>query len=180
MARAAQRSAPVRRLVAEPLTARGFAPFGDVIASSGPAVEINQGKGRRFADLACLDLDTEDGRPAISRVACRAETAPVPLRVMERHPLGTQVFVPLDGQHYLVVVAPAGEAPAADAFRAFIAAGHQGINYHRGVWHHPMIALDTDCEFLEVHRSGPGANCDEIPVPVPITVDVPAPHPVSS
>lgn len=160
------------RLVAEPLTAEGFAPFGDVIESGGAFNEINQGKGRRYSELARLDLAAEHGYPTISRVACIAEDLPVPLRVMERHPLGTQVFVPLDGQRYLVVVAPAGEPPAIADFRVFIARSTQGINYHRGVWHHPMIALDADCEFIEVHRGGPGVNCDESPIAHHVVADL--------
>ena len=158
-------------LVAEPLTAAGFAPFGDVIEAGGDSRPINQGKGRRFPDLAQLDLDAEGGHAAVSIVTCVAEARPVPLRLMERHPLGTQVFMPLNGQRYLVVVAPAGQAPGVSDFRAFVADGHQGINYHRGVWHHPMIALDADCAFVEVHRGGPGANCDETPIHANVMLD---------
>lgn len=159
-------------LRAAPLSQAAFAPFGDVIDTTGSYDSINQGMGRRYPDLARLDIENDDGRVAISRVACMAEDVPVSLRLVERHPLGSQAFMPLNGQRYLVVVAPAGAAPKASALRAFIADGDQGINYHRGIWHHPMIALDTACEFLEVHRAGPGHNCDEAKLDTEVLVEL--------
>ena len=89
---------------------------------------------------------------------------PLQISLMERHPLSSQAFVPVDGQRYIVVVAPAGDAPKPESLRAFVATGDQGINYRRGVWHHPMIALDRVCEFVEVHRAGPETNCDEVAI----------------
>lgn len=163
----------VQTLTAEPLTAEGFAPYGDVITSTGDAIPINQGKGWRYPDLAQVEVSAEDGRAAISRVACMPEQPPVPLRLMERHPLGSQAFIPMHGQRYIVVVAPPGNPPDAAAIRAFLAHGDQGINYHRGVWHHPMIALDDACDFLEVHRAGPGDNCDEAAIDTYLTVRLP-------
>lgn len=160
-------------LTAEPLSAEAFAPFGDVVESSGPCDTINQGKGWRYRDLAQIDLTADDGHTAVSIVACAPEAAPVPLRLMERHPLGSQTFMPVNGQSYIVVVAPAGEPPAPESFRAFVADGSQGVNYHRGVWHHPMIALDRACEFFEVHRAGPGDNCDEAEIGVQMSVCLP-------
>ncbi|HET7315644.1 ureidoglycolate lyase [Salinisphaera sp.] len=160
-------------LTAVPLSPEAFAPFGDVIESQGPSNPINQGKGWRYPDLARVDVASGDGRTAISRVACVPEATPVRLRLMERHPLGSQAFIPVDGQRYIVVVAPAGEPPGPDALRAFVASGDQGINYHRGVWHHPMIALDNACDFLEVHRAGPGNNCDEVEIGARIAVRLP-------
>lgn len=160
-------------LTAVPLTAEGFAPYGDVIESAGPSNPINQGKGWRYPELASVDVTADHGHATISRVACVPEATPVPLRVLERHPLGSQAFIPVDGQRYLVVVAPAGEPPSLDALRAFVADSHQGINYHRGVWHHPMIALDSACDFLEVHRAGPGANCDEVDIDADMVVTLP-------
>lgn len=160
-------------LTAEPLTAAAFAPFGDVIDTSGTAEAINQGKGWRYRDQARIDLAAEQGRTAVSIMACVPEAPPVPLRLMERHPLGNQVFMPVNGQRYIVVVAPAGEPPAARDIRAFLARGDQGINYHRGIWHHPMIALDAACQFFEVHRAGPGNNCDEAELDTAMAVALP-------
>ncbi len=160
-------------LTAVPLSQQDFAPFGDVIESGGPSELINQGSGRRYPDLARIDVAADGGRTAISRVRCVPETTPVPLRLMERHPLGSQAFVPLDGQRYIVVVAPCGGPLRPEQLQAFVADGAQGINYHRGVWHHPMIALGLACEFLEVHRAGPGSNYDEAEIGAPIRVGLP-------
>ena len=157
-----------------PLTRHAFAPYGDVIEAGDTPLAINQGMGARHLELATPALTREGGRPAISLVDCIAEPTPVTLRLMERHPLSSQAFVPLAGQRYLVVVAHAGAPPGPDDLAVFLATGDQGINYHAGVWHHPMIALDRDCRFVEVHRGGPGANCDEHGLPVGLKVAVAA------
>ncbi len=81
--------------------------------------------------------------------------------MMERHPLGSQAFLPLGDVKYLVVVAPAGEFDPA-GLRAFYAEGWQGVNYARGVWHHPLIALERVSDFVVMDRGGEQPNCDEI------------------
>jgi ureidoglycolate lyase len=159
-------------LTAQPLTVEAFAPYGDVIAARGEANTINQGMGGRCSDLAQVDVTADGGRAAISVIRCIAESLPINLRLMERHPLGSQAFIPLNGQRYVVVVAPAGAPPARADLRAFLCRGDQGINYHRGTWHHPMLALDRACEFAEFHRAGPGANCDEAALPCAVVVQV--------
>lgn len=165
-------SSTENRLIAVPLTATAFAPYGEVITLNGRSKKINQGKGRRYPDLARMDL-SPDGRVAVSLMVCVPETVPVALRLMERHPNGNQIFMPLNNQRYIVVVAPPGKAPSADSLRAFFCSGGQGINYHRGVWHHPMIALDKPCVFFEVHWAGADRNCDERDIAVPTTVWLP-------
>ncbi len=171
MANSETARARVHTLTAEPLMAGAFAPYGDVLAVGGPSTLINQGKGRRYADLARIDL-AENGRTAVSLMTCVAEATPVPLRLMERHPRGNQVFMPINGQRYIVVVAPPGAPPATADLRAFFCRGDQGINYHRGVWHHPMIALDEPATFLEVHWTGADDNCDETVLTQPVQVCV--------
>jgi ureidoglycolate lyase len=166
-------TAASQTLTAVPLSPKTFTPYGDVIESTGSSELINQGNGRRYADLARVELTAAAGRASISRVTCFPETPPVALRVMERHPLGSQAFIPVNGQRYLVIVAPAGAPPRPDALHAFVANGDQGINYHRGVWHHPMIALDVTCDFLEVHRAGPGNNCDEVEIEMATHIRLP-------
>jgi ureidoglycolate lyase len=81
--------------------------------------------------------------------------------MLECHPRGSQAFMPLLGRPFLIVVAPAAETPDPEAMRAFLSDGTQGVNYHRGVWHHPVLALHPSDDFLVIDRSGPGANCDE-------------------
>jgi ureidoglycolate lyase len=86
--------------------------------------------------------------------------------MLERHLLGSQAFVPLNDKPYLVVVAPAGELDA-QRIRAFVTSGWQGVNYAKGVWHHPLLALDRVSDFLVVDRGGEGRNCDEQMLPQP-------------
>ena len=82
--------------------------------------------------------------------------------MVERHPLGSQAFIPLQDHSWLIVVAPPGDAVDVTSLRAFRATGRQGVNYRAGVWHHPLLVLRPDHDFLVVDRDGPGENCDEI------------------
>ena len=152
----------MRTLPIEPLTKAAFAPFGDVIETEGSAhFLINNGSTQRFDRLADVQLGTEQDQAVIS--IFRARTLPMPLtvRMLERHPLGSQAFIPLLGNAFLIVVAPAGDVSRSEDVRAFISDGRQGINYHKGVWHHPVLALHDQDDFLIVDRKGPGNNCDE-------------------
>jgi ureidoglycolate lyase len=150
----------MRELTPEPLTAEAFAPFGSVIQASDDAVriEINQGHAVRYDRLADVDVADGGGTGAISLFRARPLAEPV-LKVFERHPLGSQAFVPLGGRPYLVAVAPAGEFDVA-AVRVFRAEGHQGVHYRKGVWHHFLLVLEGG-DFLVVDRAGPGDNCEE-------------------
>lgn len=146
----------------EPLTKERFAPYGDVIESGAdrPAA-MNAARFQRFDDLCDIDI-AEDGRVAMSIARCRTATS-LPLQIdrLERHPLGSQAFIPLQHRKVVIVVAPRGESIDAADLRAFVSNGRQGFNYHRGVWHMPLIALETGQEFLIVDRAGPGPNCEE-------------------
>ncbi len=148
-------------LTAGTLTREAFEPFGDVIETTGAECRIvNEGSARRFHDLAAIDVAAGGGRPLLSIFRARPVAPPLPIRLMERHPLGSQAFVPLSPRPFLVVVAPPGDAVAPGELRAFLTAPGQGVNYRRGVWHHPLLALGEESDFLVVDRGGPGANCD--------------------
>ncbi|MEM6850364.1 MAG: ureidoglycolate lyase [Pseudomonadota bacterium] len=156
--------APPERLVrAQPLTQAAFAPFGDVISveTAETRMGINQGHCVRHHDLAAIDASEADGRAGVSIFRAQPIPPPVPITMMERHPLASQAFMPLSGRDYLVVVAPAGPLDAA-AIRAFRARGDQGVNYARGVWHHFLLALDAPSDFLVIDRIGSGDNLDEV------------------
>jgi ureidoglycolate hydrolase len=84
---------------------------------------------------------------------------PIKIEMMERHPLGSQAFMPLSQHPYLVVVAPKGKFEQ-DKIEVFLAQPTQGVNYHKGTWHHFCLALNQDCDFLVIDRSGNGNNCD--------------------
>jgi ureidoglycolate lyase len=155
----------MKALTIEPLTREAFAPFGDVIALDGARqIPINLGTTIRYHDLARIDVDEAGGRPLINLFRGQPRAFPFEVTMLERHPLGSQAFIPLTDKPYLVVVAPAGQLEF-DAVRAFATSGWQGVNYAKGVWHHPLIALDVVSDFIVVDRGGEGHNCDEQRLP---------------
>ncbi|MDB5896893.1 MAG: ureidoglycolate hydrolase family protein [Ramlibacter sp.] len=152
-------------LTAEPLEAHAFSAFGDVIelGQAGKARTINEGFAERFDDPARLDTCRQGGQPVLSLFRARPRALPLQLRLVERHLLGSQAFVPLLPQRFLVVVAPAGPSPVPAQLRCFMARAGQGVNYAAGTWHHPLIALDAGGDFLVIDRGGPlaAADCEE-------------------
>lgn len=148
-------------LTPAPLSTAQFSTFGDVIEASDTYRVINQGTSRQFSDLALIDIATDGGRPCISIYRATPFQLPLAIMMLERHPLASQLFMPLHDEPFLIVVAPAGDQVDAAAARAFVSNGRQGINYRRGTWHHPLIALRDPSEFLVVDRVGPGENYDE-------------------
>lgn len=146
-----------------PLSAAAFAPYGDVIEAGQGAVKkiINYGNTIRFHDLARLDLNVDQGQPLVSIFRSTPLPHPIAVKVMERHPLSSQAFYPLGPNPYLVVVAERGEFSPAN-LKAFLARPGQGVNYHKGVWHHYSLALDGVSDFLVIDRGGPEKNCDEV------------------
>ncbi|MCB2102226.1 MAG: ureidoglycolate lyase [Rhodobacterales bacterium] len=154
----------------EPLTAAAFAPFGDVLAARGAAdMVINGGLCDRFHDLADVQVLGEGARAGISLFRSRARTLPYRLDLMERHPLGSQAFMPLGPAPFLVIVAPdAGGRPGRP--RAFRTAPGQGVNYHAGVWHGVLTPLVDGATFLVVDRIGPGENLEEVVFETPYVI----------
>jgi ureidoglycolate lyase len=145
----------------EPLTKAVFAPFGDVIEMEGAQhYPINQGFAKRFNDLGHVDVMAEGGAVNISIVAADPRPVPIAIKLMERHPLGSQIFYPLQDRDWLVLAA--GDLDDAASFRAFTATGRQGVNYSRNVWHHPLLVFEEGHRFLMVDRKGPGNNLEEV------------------
>ncbi|WP_430869570.1 ureidoglycolate lyase [Cupriavidus basilensis] len=152
---------PAARLPVEPLSAAAFAAFGDVIESEGRApMVINGGMTLRYNDLAGIDVGAGGGRALISFFDAQPYALPLVIASMERHPLGSQAFVPMGEAVFLVVVAPAGDQLDETAIRAFVTNGRQGVNYARGVWHHSLIVTQGSARFVVVDRGGEGHNCD--------------------
>ena len=151
---------PTLRL--ERLTRETFTPFGDVIALEGARhFPINGGTTERFHDLATIDVCDGGGRPLISVFRAQPRALPIAITMMERHPLGSQAFIPLAAvSRYVVVVAPAGTFRP-ERMRALLVEGWQGVNYAKGVWHHPLLALDAVSDFVVVDRGGTQPNCEE-------------------
>ena len=150
-----------RAITAQPLTRDRFAAFGEVIEVSdrNDTRDINYGNTVRHDEL--VRVEATDGEVVISIFRSRPVSRPFTLELMERHPLGSQSFMPLSSNPYLVAVAPPGELDAS-AIEVFLAAPGQGVNYRRGVWHHYCMALHAESDFLVVDRAGTGDNCDEV------------------
>ncbi len=150
------------QLEVKPLTKEAFAPFGDVIETAGTDYfPINNGSTRRYHDLAKVEL-LNDGHALINIFQATPLDYPLSVKMVERHPFGSQAFIPLSGRPYLVLVATAGESVEPTDLKAFLAQPSQGVNYHAGTWHHPVLALEGVSDFLVVDRGGEGHNCDEL------------------
>jgi ureidoglycolate lyase len=151
----------VEPLAVRPLTKAAFVPFGAVIEVEGAERRlINGGTTERFHALAEVTTLGEGAGAIISIFRGQPFALPIEIRMLERHPLGSQAFMPLDRRSYLVVVAPdAGGRPGTP--QAFLATGRQGVSYAAKVWHHPLLALDMPSEFVIVDRAGPGINLEE-------------------
>ncbi|WP_371170509.1 ureidoglycolate lyase [Aliiroseovarius sp. 2305UL8-7] len=158
-------------LIAEPLTAEAFAPFGDVIELAGsPDLIINQGMCGRHHDLALLDFGT--GRAAISLFDGKPRQFPYLLDMVERHPLGSQAFLPMNNIPLLVTVAEDGGGVPVN-LRAFLTAPGQGINLHKGTWHGVLAPIGAQGLFAVVDRVGAGENLQEHWFDAPKTVEAP-------
>ncbi len=151
-----------------PLTRERFMPYGEVIeASQMRSSGMNDGHFDRFDDLC--DVDIDDGNVAVSIVCSRtASVLPHRIDMVERHPLGSQAFVPLSPCKMIIVVAPPAESVDPEDLRAFETNGRQGINYRKGTWHMPLIAFEAGQRFLVIDRADDGPNCDEHTLDEPV------------
>eukprot|EP01134_Creolimax_fragrantissima_P003177 CFRG3177T1 len=152
----------------QPLTAAAFKPYGDVIeASDHTSVTANQGSASRFNQVASLVNNRTNAVPNMCVFRCAPKKLPFHCKLLERHPFSSQSFIPMmDGsKRYLIVVSKATEddKPDVNSLMAFMATNRQGINYHAGCWHHPMIALDDNTDFAcMVYENGvPDEDCQE-------------------
>jgi len=149
-----------------PLTAETFADFGDVIETSGKqSFEINYGMADRYHALAKVDTGTEGGYPVISMVDSKKYDMPQKVKIVERHPLGSQAFIPRDKTPFIVVVGKPGDKIEASQLKAFITNGEQGINYNPGTWHGLLLTPFAAMSFICVDRDGEGENCEEFHFP---------------
>ena len=147
-------------IVSQPLTHQTFAPYGDVLDCAGePDKIINQGLCGRFHDRAKLDFGA-DGRAGISLFLAEPRSLPYILEMVERHPDGSQLFVPMSADPFLVIVAQ-DENGIPGRPLAFITSPGQAVNFHRGTWHGVLTPLSPSGLFLVIDRIGQGANLEE-------------------
>ncbi len=157
------------RITIEPISAEAFAPFGDLIDVAGePDKIINQGQCGRYHDRAQLDF--ADGRAGISLFDANPRTLPYQLNMVERHPEGSQAFIPMTHQPFLVIVAADKDGTPARP-RAFVTQPGQAVNYHRGTWHGVLTPLSGPGLFAVVDRIGAGSNLQEYWFDAPYLVE---------
>jgi ureidoglycolate lyase len=148
----------------QPLTQQDFAPFGDVLEVGGAARTINAGMCLRYHDRAKVEV--EQGRVGISLFHAQLRALPYHFDLIERHPLGSQAFIPMGAEPFLVIVA----RDTSTAPLAFLTNGAQGINFHRGTWHGVLTPLAGSGMFAVIDRIGEGANLEEFRHPTGWTV----------
>jgi ureidoglycolate lyase len=150
-----------RIIVARPLTREAFAPFGDVIDTDCDThYPINAGKCERYHDLAKVEATGENARVLISIFKGTPYDFPLKLTMVERHPFGSQAFVPLSAAPFLVVVChDTADGPGEP--HAFVTASGQGVNYHRNTWHGVLTPIGAPQDFVVVDRGGDGNNLEE-------------------
>lgn len=158
-----------------PLEREAFRPFGDVIEADPSTMRlINGGNTERYHALGEADVTGEGARVVINLFRGKPRRFPHAVSMMERHPLGSQSFSPLSDKPFLVVVAlDEGGKPGRP--HAFLAGPGQGVNYHRNVWHHPLMTLGETSDFLVVDRDGPGVNLEEYFFEQPFLIAEPSP-----
>ncbi|MDP3153341.1 MAG: ureidoglycolate lyase [Archangium sp.] len=153
-----------RSLIAAPLTAEAFAPFGRVVSAGlQPGSSANQGTAVRFDFCAELTSTRPHSKPNLAVFRSVAKSLPHDVVLLERHPCSTQVFIPMVVSRYLVCVAPTlpDGGPDLAGLKAFLCQPGQGVAYAPGTWHHPMVALDSPGEFtMLAWEDGTALDCE--------------------
>ena len=140
------------------ITKENFSKFGDMITTDDiKPIEINNGYAKRFDGIANLDTSLNNGETTISIFTALKRSFPMKIDMMEKHPLGSQAFIPMKETTFLVFVAPKGEKPDLNRIESFIVPPGIGVNYSPGTWHFPLISTE-DMNFLVVDRKGIGDN----------------------
>jgi ureidoglycolate lyase len=140
------------------ITKENFSNFGDVIsADSIKPIDINSGYAKRFDNLANINTLNKDGKTIVSIFSALKRSFPMKINMMEKHPLGSQAFMPMKETTFLSFVAPEGDLPEISKIKSFIVPPGIGINYKAGIWHFPLISTE-DTNFLVIDRKGSGEN----------------------
>ena len=141
-----------------PITKDNFSQFGDMISTSEiKPIEINNGYAKRYDGIANLNTSKDNGETTISIFSALKRNFPMKIDMMEKHPLGSQAFIPMKETTFLAFVAPNGEKPDLNKIEAFVVPPGIGINYKPGTWHFPLISTE-DMNFLVIDRKGSGDN----------------------
>ena len=140
------------------ITKANFAKYGDLISTNDiNPIDINAGYAKRFDDLAELNTLQDGGKTVVSIFSALKRTFPMRIDMMEKHPLGSQAFIPMKETTFLSFVAPQGDFPEISKIQSFIIPPKTGINYKPGIWHFPLISTE-DTNFIVIDRKGSGEN----------------------
>ena len=141
-----------------PISKENFSKFGDMSTTENiKPLEINNGYAKRFDGIAKIDTSDNNGETTISIFSALKRSFPMKIDMMEKHPLGSQAFIPMKETTFLTLVAPEGEKLEVDKIESFIIPKGKGVNYKTGIWHFPLISTE-DMDFLVVDRKGSGEN----------------------
>ncbi len=147
----------------EKLTVEAFAPYGEVISKQqNKLLDMNGGMADNYRAVGHANTKADNGETVISIVVSKQYPIPFTMGVVERHPLGSQAFIPQSNTPFIVIVAEAGEWQGSESLKAFITDGSQGINYHIGTWHCPLLTPYGETDFICIDRQGEGNNCEVI------------------
>jgi len=145
-------------IIPKPISKENFSKFGDMITTDNiKPIEINNGYAKRFDGIANLNTTKDNGETTISIFSALKRNFPMKIDMMEKHPLGSQAFIPMKETTFLAFVAPHGEKPELNKIESFIIPPGIGINYNPGTWHFPLISTE-DMNFLVIDRKGSGDN----------------------
>ena len=145
-------------IIPKKITKQNFSSYGDIISTEGiTPIDINAGYAKRYDNLANINTSKENGESIVSIFSAIKRTFPMKIDMMEKHPLGSQAFIPMKETTFLVLVAPQGDKPDINMIKSFIVPPGIGINYKPGIWHFPLISTE-DTNFLVIDRKGNGEN----------------------
>jgi ureidoglycolate lyase len=160
----------MQTLTAQPITRDAFAPYGWLIDAGGQSGRaINAGSSQRIDGLSELAFDAAGGAPCLALFRAEARDPVGPWQEMERHRLGTQSFIPLNGVRCVVLVAGGRDRPDPSKLAAFVVGGHQGITLRAGTWHHALLALDRG-DFVVLERQAAQVDCDVARLAEPVRI----------
>ena len=145
-------------IIPKTITKENFSKFGDMITTKNiKPLDINNGYAKRYDNIAKINTSKDNGETTISIFSALKRTFPMKIDMMEKHPLGSQAFIPMKETTFIAFVAPNGDKPDLNKIEAFIIPPGIGINYNPGIWHFPLISTE-DMNFLVVDRKGSGDN----------------------
>ena len=148
----------IKNIIPKKITKENFSLFGDIISTrDAKPIDINAGYAKRFDDLANINTSKDNGKTIVSIFSAKKRNFPMKIDMMEKHPLGSQAFIPMKETTFLVFVAPKEEKLDLNKIEAFIIPPGIGVNYNPGTWHFPLISTE-DMNFLVVDRKGSGDN----------------------